>query len=147
MDENQKFRAVMPIQLRFSDFDRFGHVNNAVYFSYSDSAKCEYIYHVIPNLKIDKTGVVVVNLKATFQHEIHREEAVVVETAVTRIGRKSFTMMQRVLNPEKQEVKCICESVLVFFDLENRETLVIKPEWIEAMNKFEGRELRDVRWF
>ena len=143
MGENQKYKAVMPVQLRFSDFDRFGHVNNAVYFSYSDSAKCEYIYHVIPNLKIEKTGVVVVSLKADFQHEIHREEAIVVETAVTRIGRKSFTMMQRVIDPETQEVKCICESVLVFFDLENRQTIVIKPEWIEAMNEFEGRELRD----
>ena len=144
MGENQKYKAVMPVQLRFSDFDRFGHVNNAVYFSYSDSAKCEYIYHVIPNLKIEKTGVVVVSLKADFQHEIHREEAIVVETAVTRIGRKSFTMMQRVIDPETQEVKCICESVLVFFDLENRQTIVIKPEWIEAMNEFEGRKLRDL---
>ncbi|MBQ2186317.1 MAG: acyl-CoA thioesterase [Bacteroidaceae bacterium] len=144
MGENRKYKAVMPVQLRFSDFDRFGHVNNAVYFSYSDSAKCEYIYHVIPNLKIEKTGVVVVSLKADFQHEIHREEAIVVETAVTRIGRKSFTMMQRVIDPETQEVKCICESVLVFFDLENRQTIVIKPEWIEAMNEFEGRELRDL---
>ena len=144
MGENQKYKAVMPVQLRFSDFDRFGHVNNAVYFSYSDSAKCEYIYHVIPNLKIEKTGVVVVSLKADFQHEIHREEAIVVETAVTRIGRKSFTMMQRVIDPETQEVKCICESVLVVFDLENRQTIVIKPEWIEAMNEFEGRELRDL---
>lgn len=144
MGEIQKYKAVMPVQLRFSDFDRFGHVNNAVYFSYSDSAKCEYIYHVIPNLKIEKTGVVVVSLKADFQHEIHREEAIVVETAVTRIGRKSFTMMQRVIDPETQEVKCICESVLVFFDLENRQTIVIKPEWIEAMNEFEGRELRDL---
>ena len=144
MGENQKYKAVMPVQLRFSDFDRFGNVNNAVYFSYSDSAKCEYIYHVIPNLKIEKTGVVVVSLKADFQHEIHREEVIVVETAVTRIGRKSFTMMQRVIDPETQEVKCICESVLVFFDLENRQTIVIKPEWIEAMNEFEGRELRDL---
>lgn len=144
MGENQKYKAVMPVQLRFSDFDRFGHVNNAVYFSYSDSAKCEYIYHVIPNLRIEKTGVVVVSLKANFQHEIHREETIVVETAVTRIGRKSFTMMQRVIDPETQEIKCICESVLVFFDLENRQTIVIKPEWIEAMNEFEGRELRDL---
>ena len=144
MGENQKYKAVMPVQLRFSDFDRFGHVNNAVYFSYSDSAKCEYIYHVIPNLRIEKTGVVVVSLKANFQHEIHREESIVVETAVTRIGRKSFTMMQRVIDPETQEIKCICESVLVFFDLENRQTIVIKPEWIEAMNEFEGRELRDL---
>ena len=88
--------------------------------------------------------MVVVSLKADFEHEIHREEAIVVETAVTRIGRKSFTMMQRVIDPETQEVKCICESVLVFFDLENRQTIVIKPEWIEAMNEFEGRELRDL---
>ncbi len=142
MGENQNYKSTMPVQLRFSDFDRFGHVNNSVYFSWSDSAKCEYIYHVIPDLDMETTGLVVVNLKADFLHEIKREENIIIETAVTYIGTKSFKMIQRVTNPDKQEVKCVCETILVFFDLKKRETMVLKPEWIAALNEFEGHELR-----
>ena len=33
MGEEIKFRHTMPVQIRFSDVDQFGHVNNSVYFS------------------------------------------------------------------------------------------------------------------
>ena len=36
------FPHQMPAQLRFSDVDRFGHVNNAVYFSLFDMCKTNY---------------------------------------------------------------------------------------------------------
>lgn len=34
MGEEIKFRHTMPVQIRFSDVDQFGHVNNSVYFLY-----------------------------------------------------------------------------------------------------------------
>ena len=37
----------MPAQLRFSDVDSFGHVNNAVYFSLFDMCKTKYFLDVI----------------------------------------------------------------------------------------------------
>lgn len=33
MAEDIKFRHTMPVQIRFSDVDQFGHMNNSVYFS------------------------------------------------------------------------------------------------------------------
>ena len=33
MEEEIKFKHFMPAQIRFSDVDQFGHVNNSVYFS------------------------------------------------------------------------------------------------------------------
>ena len=34
--DNISYRHTLPIQLRFGDFDRFGHVNNVVYFQFYD---------------------------------------------------------------------------------------------------------------
>ncbi len=39
MAEDIKFRHTMPVQIRFSDVDQFGHMNNSVYFSLYDLAK------------------------------------------------------------------------------------------------------------
>ena len=37
--EEIKFNHTLPIQLRFNDVDKFGHVNNTVYFSFYDLSK------------------------------------------------------------------------------------------------------------
>lgn len=34
MEEEIKFRHTMPVQIRFSDVDQFGHVNNRFIFLY-----------------------------------------------------------------------------------------------------------------
>ena len=44
--EEIKFRHTLPIQLRFNDVDKFGHVNNTVYFSFYDLGKTEYFASV-----------------------------------------------------------------------------------------------------
>ena len=46
MAEDIKFRHTMPVQIRFSDVDQFGHMNNSVYFSLYDLAKTTYIKDV-----------------------------------------------------------------------------------------------------
>lgn len=37
--EEIEFHHSLPIQLRFNDVDKFGHVNNTVYFHFTISAK------------------------------------------------------------------------------------------------------------
>ena len=116
--EEIKFNHTLPIQLRFNDVDKFGHVNNTVYFSFYDLGKTEYFASVCPHVDWQK------------------------QTAVTKIGTKSFHLAQRVIDTETQEVKCICTSVMVTYDLSKHESKPLTEEWIEAICKYEGRDLR-----
>ena len=126
--EEIKFNHTLPIQLRFNDVDKFGHVNNTVYFSFYDLGKTEYFASVCPHVDWQKDGIVVVHIA--------------VQTAVTKIGTKSFHLAQRVIDTETQEVKCICTSVMVTYDLSKHESKPLTEEWIEAICKYEGRDLR-----
>ena len=121
--EEIKFNHTLPIQLRFNDVDKFGHVNNTVYFSFYDLGKTEYFASVCPHVDWQKDGIAV-------------------QTAVTKIGTKSFHLAQRVIDTETQEVKCICTSVMVTYDLSKHESKPLTEEWIEAICKYEGRDLR-----
>jgi len=47
------FHHTLPIQLRFNDVDKFGHVNNTVYFSFYDLGKTEYFASVCPGVDWD----------------------------------------------------------------------------------------------
>lgn len=61
-----KFRHTMPVQIRFSDVDQFGHMNNSVYFSLYDLAKTTYIKDVFGSADWSKLAIVVANINANF---------------------------------------------------------------------------------
>lgn len=136
------FHHILPIQLRFNDVDQFGHVNNTVYFSFYDLGKTDYFQTVCPHVDWGRDGVVVVHIETDFLAQIRATEPIAVETAVTAIGTKSFDLLQRAINTQTGEIKCICRSVMVAFDLLQRESKPLDEEWIEAICRFEGRNLR-----
>ena len=140
--EEIEFHHSLPIQLRFNDVDKFGHVSNTVYFSFYDLGKTEYFASVCPGVDWEKDGIVVVHIEADFLAQICLSDDSAVQTAVCEIGTKSFHLLQRVIDTETMEVKCICRSVMVTFDLERHESKPLTEEWIEAICRFEGRDLR-----
>ncbi|WP_071147225.1 acyl-CoA thioesterase [Bacteroides ihuae] len=139
--EEIEFHHSLPIQLRFNDVDKFGHVNNAVYFTFYDLGKTEYFASVCPHVDWNRDAIVVVNIEATFLSQILPADHVAVQTAVYQIGNKSFHLIQQVIETETNEVKCICKSVMVAFDLKKNESKELEDEWKEAICKFEGRNL------
>ena len=140
--EEIQFNHTLPIQLRFNDVDKFGHVNNTVYFSFYDLGKTEYFASVCPDVDWEKDGIVVVHIEANFLAQIYGSDHIAVQTAVTEIGTKSFHLAQRVIDTETQEVKCVCTSVMVAFDLAKHESKPLEEKWIEAICKYEGKDLK-----
>lgn len=137
------FHHTMPVQLRFNDVDKFGHVNNTIFFQFYDTGKTEYFAEVCPDVDWNKVAIVVVHIEANFLSQIKGEDHIAVQTAVSKIGKKSFHLAQRIIDTKTNEVKCIGTSVMVTFDLEKHESMDILPEWIDAMCKYEGKNLRE----
>jgi acyl-CoA thioester hydrolase len=140
--EGIEFHHTLPIQLRFNDVDTFGHVNNTVYFTYYDLGKVDYFATVYPSLDWEKDGIVAVHIEVDFISPIQRMSNVAVETAVVEIGNKSITLLQQVIDTKTREIKCICKSIMVAFDLEKNESKEIPEVWKEAICAFERKELR-----
>jgi len=137
--DNIKFYHTTPIQLRFNDFDALGHVNNSVYFSFYDLGKTTYFNEVIPDISDSKeVGVVIANIQVSFLVSVYPGENVAVETAVVEIGNKSFKLLQRLIDLETKEVKCVCQTVMVCYDAKTRSSHPISDVWKKAMAEFEG---------
>lgn len=138
--ERLNFKHTVPIQLRFNDFDALGHVNNSVYFSFYDLGKTTYFKDVIPNMSSNKeVGVVIANIQVNFILPVYPNENVAVQTAVVEIGNKSFKLFQQLIDVDTNEVKCICQTVMVGFDAKTKATRTISDDWKKAMIDFEGR--------
>ena len=139
-DSHQEFHHVLPLQIRFNDVDKFGHVNNAVYFQFYDTTKTEYFSSVCKGVDWGRVAIVVVKIEAEFLAQIKGNSSIAGRTRVVKIGNKSFHLEQEVFDTETQEVKSRCFSVMVLYDLERKQTMPFPPEWRQAICDYDGLE-------
>lgn len=119
---------ITPIQIRFNDVDQMGHVNNAVIMEYLDLGKDAFFSgHGLSPTKSDFT-VMVVHYDVDFRHQIHYHDRIHVENEIEKLGNKSLTMMQRVVNSETGEVCVECRTVMAGYRRSTSSSEVIPDE-------------------
>lgn len=135
----QTFKHTLPLQIRFNDIDMLGHLNNSVYFNFFDLGK-SYYFEAVKGCRIDwrSADIVIANLNTDFLIPVFFNEAIVVQTAVTEIGNKSLRMTQRIINPDTQQIKCVCTTIMVGFDVKTSTAKQISDEWKTAIMAYEG---------
>lgn len=137
-EASKVFRHVLPIQIRFNDVDKFGHVNNTIYFQFYDTAKTDYFAAVCKDVDWESVAIVVVKIEAEFLSQIKAGEHIAARTRVTKIGNKSFQLEQDIINVDTQEVKCRCLSVMVLYDLVNHQSMPFPENWRQAICQYDG---------
>ena len=135
---NRVFHHIIPLQIRFNDIDKFGHVNNTVYFQFYDTAKTDYFASVCKDVDWENTAIVVAKIEAEFVAQIEANNRIAAGTRVTRIGNKSFTLEQEVFDIDTKELKSPCLSVMVLYDLKLRQTMAFTDSWRRAIIEYEG---------
>lgn len=89
------------MQVRWSDVDLFGHVNNAAFLRYLDDAR----FTLFPRMGVDEVGAMTASLLVVVKHEIDylapirfRPAPVAVEVWVPRLGSSSVDFAYEVLD-------------------------------------------------
>lgn len=141
------FNAKFPVHIRFSDFDSLGHVNNAVYLTYLEEARVKYFETVIEHHKeIDwwEHGIILANIGIDFRKPIDGYFDYYISIRCSRIGTKSFDFTYLITHEENGvvEINAKASTVMVCYDYEKQATVPVYDNWIEKMEKFEGRPLR-----
>jgi acyl-CoA thioester hydrolase len=138
------------VQVRLSDTDAMGHVNNARYLTYVEIARVAYYEQVTGNpLPVGthgaEEGMILAEIRMTYRSPAFYGETITVETRVERIGRTSFAMVHRMTAPESRygpaRLVAVADSVLVSYDYEQERPIPVPDEWRTAMEAFEGRSL------
>ena len=127
-----------PIQIRFSDIDGMGHVNNAVYLTYFDLGRVDYLQRALGNdFEARDETVVLVHVEADYKAQTKLQDAIAVQTRVVGIGERSIKMRQEVIDARTGEVRVSSYSVLSGFSKRTQRSAPIKPEW-RAQMEVEG---------
>lgn len=125
------------IQIRFADIDGLGHVNNAHLQQYFDQGKMDFYKRVLgKTVEPDSESIILVSVCTNYFLQTKLYDDIYVETALEKIGTKSITFYQRVVDRKTAEVKADCRTVAVAFNFETQLSMELKDEWKAAMREY-----------
>ena len=105
------------VEIRWSDVDAYMHVNNAVYATYLEECRDEWVDRALGELG-DAWDFVLARVAIDFRRELRLEdEEVVVSCTLERIGNSSVTLSEEIRTREG-ELSAEAEAVLVARDRE-----------------------------
>ena len=144
--DHSNFKHKFPVQIRFVDIDKLGHVNNAVYLSYFEAARVAYFDELVGE-RVDwyTTGMILAKSIVDYKIPVFLEDKVIVFTSVTKLGNKSFEISNVLVKEQsdklsgqnKQEVAAFATFTIVCYSYETKSTIEIPQEWRKMVEAFE----------
>ena len=105
------------IEIRWRDQDAYGHVNNAVYLTYLEEVRDEWLERALGDSG-DAWGYVTARVAIDFRRELTQDDdAIVARLWLTRIGTSSVTTQEEIVTVGG-ELAAEAEAVLVARDTE-----------------------------
>ncbi len=125
----------VPVTVRYRDIDSVSHVNNAVYVTYLEHARTEYISDVMAVEPVDP-GFVIANINIDYLRPITYGDDVHVGISVTEIGESSILMEYDVI--ANGEPAASATTVMVPFDETEQTALPVPDSWRSDISTHEG---------
>jgi acyl-CoA thioester hydrolase len=143
------FPYSIPIEVRFSDLDAMGHVNNAVYFTYFEQARIGYWLSLIGALAADlkAIGMIVVHAECDYASGAVLGEKLLVGCRVVSFGTSSFVLAYEIVSADKLGGDASARPVAhgttiqVLYDWNERRTVPFTDELRRRIEAREGRAL------
>lgn len=121
------------LQVRFSDVDVYGHVNNVKYFEYLQEARVPMMSRLARDLPgVEALHVVVAQTDVDYKRPILlRAEPYDIHSRITHVGRKSFTIASEIRDGDTLLARA--RVVLVSFDSATQRSVEPPAAYREAM--------------
>ncbi len=133
-----KFKHTKKIQIRFGDIDLMGHANNGVQLSYLDLARMEYFQKVYGQV-IDwkDAALIVAHLEIDYLSPIMLNDKIEVHTKIYKMGNKSVSLHQDIVDSISGEIKTKTSQVMVAFSSKLGESILVPDTLKIRIREFE----------
>lgn len=123
------------IQTRWRDLDAFGHVNNAVFATYIETARGTLFKRW--SLPFDGTGksLIVASMTINYLKQLKHPSNIIVGLKINKVGNTSFNVESYIFN-EKDIQNPIATSnvVIVCFDFDNQKPIPVFSQILKDYN-------------
>ena len=123
---NSKHPYTITIEVIFRDIDSFGHVNNAVYFTYLETARTKYFQKLKNQSGLEQMNMIVASASCNYKSPALIEEKLHISVGITRLGTKSFDFIYRIQSEKGRQI-ADAKTVQVAYDYKTQNSIIL-PE-------------------
>ncbi|PYQ35602.1 MAG: hypothetical protein DMF57_02540 [Acidobacteria bacterium] len=127
---------VVPWQVIFRDLDAFGHVNNAVYFTYFEWARTRMWLELTGGTSATDVSFIVVRAECDFRHQIALEP-IEVRVRIGEMRNTSFDTSYEIRTADGRQVSATGRVVVVLFDWKKQAKVPISDELRRKVRLFQ----------
>ena len=120
----------IPIQVRYSDYDDRGHVNNAVYFTYFELGRMEAWTRIAPGAE---AGFIVAQAQIAYRSPAMPGDQLMLELSLGELRTKAWVWKYRLLDASDDRLIADGETTQVMYDYATRKSVAISPELREKL--------------
>ncbi len=128
------------MEVRYGDLDPQGHLNNAKYLTYFEQSRVSYLTE-LGLFSLDQSfaeiGVIIADIHIQFHAPVFWGTAITVGVRTAKIGHKSLTVEQCVVDAASDKLYAAGTVVLVAYDYSKRETMAVPDRWRAIISEFE----------
>ncbi|MAV59550.1 MAG: hypothetical protein CMG07_06355 [Candidatus Marinimicrobia bacterium] len=96
--------------------DEMGHVNNAVYLSYYESARID----LFKKCSFTKIPFIMVSAKIDYIKQIHHPSSLVIASRIEKVGKTSFDIKSAIFKDDDKNCSSITTITCVCYDYQNQ---------------------------
>lgn len=107
------------LPIRFRDLDPLNHVNNAIFSTYYEEARIEFIQDVNKLASELKNGYsfVLAKIEIEFIRPVEYPNEILIGSGIKSLGNSSITSFQAIYTGDKKKLASVAEAHGVWFDL------------------------------
>ena len=121
------------VAIRWADMDAMGHVNNASYFRYMETARIDWFTSMGFVANPAGEGLVIVNAFCNFYRQFEYPGDILIKTYVSNAGRTSFDSCCTMERADQPGVICATGgATTVWVDFPNQKSAPL-PDWLREV--------------
>jgi acyl-CoA thioester hydrolase len=130
---------VVPWEVTFRDLDSFGHVNNAVYFTYFELARTQLWFAITGGRKAGDVSFIVARGECDFRAQISMEP-IEIRVRIGEMRSTSFDFHTEIYKVADGVLAATGKVVVVYFDWESNSKVPLGDELKRRVRAFQKEE-------
>ncbi|MCH2539933.1 MAG: acyl-CoA thioesterase [Anaerolineales bacterium] len=131
------FPFVTEMEVIFRDIDSMGHVNNAVYLTYIETARIKYFDEIKLHASLNDIDMIVAQATCNYKLPAFLGDTLEIGVAVTRFGNKSFDCTYHI-NTTNGRLVATATTVQVTYNYQEDRPMRVPAELKDAVLDFQG---------
>lgn len=137
-----KFYKKIKIRIPYCDIDKLGHVNNAKYLSYFESARVAY-FRDIPGLGLkdmdekSSSGIIILEVAVQYLAPMFMDQVIEIGIRVSEVRTKSFRMEYEIRDAKTKALLTTGHSVQVMFNYKKQKPYPVPDDLRKTLGMIE----------